>query len=92
MVDAYSYWLEVIPMPSMTSVKTKEVFRFFFARYVLPEKGVSHNQRQIAQEEFDQLIRQNGIKFTRVPPYDILILYHSTANTVHTLSVLQYCT
>ena len=31
-VDAYSKWLEVIPMGSMTSLKTIEVLRSLFAR------------------------------------------------------------
>lgn len=68
-VDAYSKWLEVIPMTSTTSLKTMEVLRSLFARYGLPEEVVSDNGPQLASEEFAQFMKQNGIKFTRVPPY-----------------------
>ena len=68
-VDAYSKWLEVIPMTSTTSLKTIEVLRSLFARYGLPEEVVSDNGPQLASEEFSQFMKQNGVKFTRVPPY-----------------------
>ena len=45
-VDAYSKWLEVTPMGSMTSLKTIEVLRSLFARYGIPEEVVSDNGPQ----------------------------------------------
>ena len=68
-VDAYSKWLEIIPMSSTTSLKTSEVLRSLFSRYGIPEELVSDNGPQLAAEEFTKFMRQNGIKFTRVPPY-----------------------
>ena len=68
-VDAYSKWLEVTPMGSMTSLKTIEVLRSLFARYGIPEEVVSDNGPQLASEEFSQFLKQNAVKFTRVPPY-----------------------
>ena len=68
-VDAYSKWLEVIPMSSMTSLKTIEVLRTLFARFGIPEEVVSDNGPQLASEEFSQFLKQNGVRFTRVPPY-----------------------
>ena len=68
-VDDYSKWLEVIPMVSITSLKTIEVLRSLFARYGIPEEVVSDNGPQLASEEFSQFLKQNGVKFTRVPPY-----------------------
>ena len=68
-VDAYSKWLEVTPMGSMTSLKTIEVLRSLFARYGIPKEVVSDNGPQLASEEFSQFLKQNGVKFTRVPPY-----------------------
>ena len=68
-VDAYSKWLEVTPMGSMTSLKTIEVLRSLFARYGIPEEVVSDNGPQLASEEFSQFLKQNGVNFTRVPPY-----------------------
>ena len=68
-VDAYSKWLEVTPMGSMTSLKTIEVLRSLFVRYGIPEEVVSDNGPQLASEEFSQFLKQNGVNFTRVPPY-----------------------
>ena len=31
---------------------------------------VSDNGPQLASEEFSQFLKQNGVKFTRVPPYN----------------------
>ena len=68
-VDAYSKWLGVIPMTSTTSLRTIEVLCSLFARYGLPEEVVSDNGLQLVSEEFSQFMKQNGVKFTRVPPY-----------------------
>lgn len=65
-VDAYSKWLEVIPLSSTTSLKIIKALRSLFARYGIPEELLSDNGPQLAAEEFT---RQNEIKFTRVPPY-----------------------
>ena len=68
-VDAYSKWLEVIPMGSLTSLKTIEVLRSLFARYGIPEEVVSDIGPQLASEEFSQFLKQDGVRFTRVPRY-----------------------
>ena len=90
----YSKGLEVIPMGSMTSLKTIEVLHSLFAHYRIPEEVVSDNGPQLASEEFSKFLKQNGVKFTQVPSY------HSasngaaerslqTAKTVLTKQVLQ---
>ena len=56
-------------MSSTTSLKTSEVLRSLFSRYGIPEELFSDNGPQLAAEEFTKFLRQNGIKFTRVPPY-----------------------
>ena len=61
-------------MGSMTSLKTIEVLRSLFARYRIPEEVVSDNGQQLASEEFSKFLKQNGVKFTRVPSY------HSASN------------
>ena len=42
--------------------------RSLFARCGIPEE-VWDNGPQLASEEFSQFLKQNGVKFTRVPPY-----------------------
>ena len=56
-------------MVSITSLKTIEVLRSLFARYGIPEEVVSDNGPQLASEEFSQFLKQNGVKFTRVPSH-----------------------
>ena len=55
-------------MSSTTSLKTIEALPSLFAPYGIPEELVSDNGPQLAAEEFTKFMRQNGIKFTRVPP------------------------
>ncbi|XP_015757932.1 PREDICTED: uncharacterized protein K02A2.6-like [Acropora digitifera] len=68
-VDAYSKWLQIIPMSSTTSLKTIEALQSLFSRYGIPEDLVFENGPQLAAGEFTKFMRQNSIKFTRVPPY-----------------------
>lgn len=56
-------------MSSMTSLKTIKVSRTLFARYRVPEKLVSDNEPQLASEEFTQLLKQNVVRSSWVPPY-----------------------
>ena len=55
-VDAYSKWLEMIRMSSITSLKTIEVLRSLFACYGIPEEVVSDNGPQLASEKFSQFL------------------------------------
>ena len=56
-------------MTSITSLKTIEVLCPLFARFGLPEEVVSENGPQLGSEEFAHFLKQNGVKFSRVPPY-----------------------
>ena len=68
-------------MSSTTSLKTIEALCSLFSCYGIPEELVSDSGPQLAAEEFTNLMRQNGIKFTRVP------LYHPASNGAAELSV-----
>ena len=68
-VDAYSKWLEVITKGSRTRLKTIEVLYSLFTRSGIPEELVSDSGPQLASEEFSQFLKQNGVKFTRVPSH-----------------------
>ena len=58
-------------MSSTTSLKTIEAWCSLFARYGRLEELVSDNGPQLAAEVFTKFMRQNGIKFTREPPYHL---------------------
>ena len=68
-VDSHSKWLEVVPMKSTTTAKTLEVLRSVFARYGLPKQLVSDNGPQFTAREFEECMRQNGIKHLKSAPY-----------------------
>jgi transposase InsO family protein len=68
-VDAYSEWPEVIPMPSTTSERTIAALRNIFAIHGLPEQVVSDNGRQFTSAEFEDFCRTNGINHILVAPY-----------------------
>lgn len=67
-VDAYSKWLEVFRMPSLTSQATITRLRRLFAAYGLPEHVVTDNGTQFTSEEFKNFMRQNGILHSTSAP------------------------
>ena len=68
-VDSHSKWLEVEIMPSVTSESTIEKLRNMFARYGVPMQLVSDNGPQFTSREFENFVKQNGIKHTLIAPY-----------------------
>lgn len=68
-VDAYSKWLEVVPMTTTKAPKTLKVLREIFARYGLPEQLVSDNGPQFTSTEFEMCMKANGIKHLKTAPY-----------------------
>ncbi|CAB0012072.1 unnamed protein product, partial [Nesidiocoris tenuis] len=68
-VDAYSKWLEILPMSSTTTQSTIEVLQSLFARYGLPQTIVSDNGPQFKSPEFGVFMQQNGINHRFTAPY-----------------------
>ncbi len=69
-VDAYSKWLEVIPMKNNTTTKaTVDTLRLLFAAHGLPIQLVSDNGPQYTSEEFRTFCTRSGIKHTLTAPY-----------------------
>ncbi|KAG8175308.1 hypothetical protein JTE90_008318 [Oedothorax gibbosus] len=68
-VDAYSKWLEVVPVPSTSTAATLDVLRDIFARFGLPKSLVSDNGTSFSSETFRQLMQSNGIDLIRIAPY-----------------------
>ncbi|CAB3997722.1 Uncharacterized protein K02A2.6 [Paramuricea clavata] len=68
-VDAYSKWLEVHQMTSTTSTATIEKLREILATHGLPTTVVSDNGTNFTSSEFEEFMKQNGIKHIKVSPY-----------------------
>lgn len=68
-VDAFSKWLEVVIVPSITSDCTISKLREIFARFGLPKLLVSDNGRQLVSKEFEEFLALNGIKHVTSPPF-----------------------
>ena len=67
--DAFSKWIEIIPMRNITAAATIEALRGLFARFGLPIHLVSDNGSQLTSAEFAQFTRLNGIRHTTTAPY-----------------------
>ena len=68
-VDAYSKWLEVIPMSSTTAERTITELRKLFATHGLPTQVVTDNGPQFISQEFEVFLKANGIQHYRSAPY-----------------------
>ena len=68
-VDAHSKWIEVFPMNTPTSSATIEKLRIAFTTHGLPEIVVTDNVSNFASREFEDFLKQNGIRHIRTVPY-----------------------
>lgn len=68
-LDAYSKWLEVFEMSSITSTLTIQALRRVFATFGLPITLVSDNGRQLVSDEFENFLAKNNVKHVTSPPY-----------------------
>ena len=67
-VDAFSKWIEAIPMSSTTAQATIKVVRQLFARHGIPETIVTDNGPQFVSQEFFDFLTKNGVNFVQTPP------------------------
>ena len=68
-MDAHSKWLEVVPVPNLTSQTTIDTFRSIFATHGLPELLVSDNGPSFTSAEFQEFMKWNGIRHITSVPY-----------------------
>lgn len=68
-VDAYSKWVEVIPVTSPSSDATISCLRAVFATHGIPDIIVSDNGTAFTSATFQQFLQRNQIRGIRVPPY-----------------------
>ena len=67
-VDAYSKFLEVVPMSQATAANTVEALRHVFSYFGLPEYFVTDNGTQFTSAEFKKFLEGNDIQHTLTAP------------------------
>ncbi|CAB4020684.1 Transposon Ty3-G Gag-Pol poly [Paramuricea clavata] len=67
-VDAYSKYLDIVPMSNATSTTTITALRHIFSNFGLPEHIVSDNGSQFTSEEFQKFLNDNNIQHTTTAP------------------------
>ncbi|XP_058016881.1 uncharacterized protein K02A2.6-like, partial [Ahaetulla prasina] len=68
-VDAYSKWLEIILMRSMTAEAVISVLRHLFATHGLPDTLVSDNGPQFTATQFEEYLAEEGIRHALSAPF-----------------------
>ena len=69
-IDAHSKWPEIFNMKSNTQAENFiKAFKSVFSRSVLCDHVVSDNGSQYKSDEFNKLLKVNGIKHSYTPPY-----------------------
>lgn len=67
-VDAYSKYLEIVPMTTTTSSNTIAALRHLFSHFGLPDHIVTDNGTQFTSNEFGTFLRLNNILHTKTSP------------------------
>ena len=67
-VDAYSKYLEIVPMTTTTSSNTIAALRHLFSHFGLPDHIVTDNGPQLTSNEFATFLRLNNILHTKTAP------------------------
>ncbi|XP_058034327.1 uncharacterized protein K02A2.6-like, partial [Ahaetulla prasina] len=68
-VDAYSKWLEIILMRSMTAEAVISVLRHLFVTHGLPDTLVSDNGPQFTATQFEEYLAEEGIRHALSAPF-----------------------
>ena len=68
-MDAYSKWLEVIPVSSTTVERTIIELKKLFATHGLLTQVVTNNGTQFTSQEFTEFLKLNGIQHYKSAPY-----------------------
>ncbi|XP_054259626.1 uncharacterized protein K02A2.6-like [Macrosteles quadrilineatus] len=68
-IDAYSKFIEVVPMRSITAVSVIYQLRQIFARYGLPHSAVTDNGPTWTSHEFASFLKLNGVNHCLTAPF-----------------------
>ena len=71
-VDAYSKWMEVVPIHHATSKTTIDKLRVIFVMHGLPEMLVSDNGTPFTSAEFQEFVTRNAIRHVLTSPIILL--------------------
>lgn len=69
LIDAYSRWLEVVKMRSITTKQTISKLMQIFSVIGIPDTLVSDNGTSLVSDEFEKFLASQGIKHLTSPPY-----------------------
>ena len=69
LIDAYSKWMEVVVMSSITAESTIRSLQEIFARFGLPEHVVTDNGPTFISTEFESFLQRNGSRHSTSAPY-----------------------
>ena len=67
-VDAYSKFVDVVPVSHATTANTNATLRHIFSFFGLPENLVTDNGTQFTSAEFQKFLRDNDIQHTLTAP------------------------
>ena len=67
-VDAYSKFVEIVPMGQATTINTIAALRRVFSYFGLPEHLVTDNGSQFTSAEFQKFLKENDIEHTLTAP------------------------
>ena len=68
-IDAHSKWLDIHITNSCNTQSTVEKLRMTFANHGLPEMVVSDNGPAFVSKEFEEFMKNNGIRHVKSAPY-----------------------
>ena len=68
-IDAYSKWMEIEIVKSVTAQNTIEYLRMMFARFGLPKVLATDNGTCFTSSDFSKFTSRNGIKHLCIAPY-----------------------
>lgn len=71
LLDAYSQWVEVIPMFSTTSDALVRALRLLFSTHGLPDIIISDNGPQLTSATFQVFLVQYGIRHAPIAPFHL---------------------
>ena len=84
MVDAYSKWIDVQIVPSISAEATIAALQPIFSTFGLPQQMVSDNGTGFISAQFQEFLSQNGVKQI------LTLLYHPSSNGLAKRAVLTF--